>query len=89
MWHWLSVAFSTYILHVEHGNGYQWWSGFGGRSFGSGAVIAVLATHWKHVNCHHKRCPRRGHPHPEYGLPACRKHWDENPHEPASNHLRK
>jgi hypothetical protein len=54
MIHWLSTGFSTYVLHVEHGNGYQFWSGFGGRSFG----LAIVLGMWHRFNCHHPWCFR-------------------------------
>lgn len=72
MWGWLHTAFDTYILHVEHNNGYAWWSGFGGRSLGLGAIAGVF---WHQRNCHHDNCPWLGrHQHPDHGL-LCRKHY--------------
>lgn len=73
---WLSTAINTYLLHVEHSNGYQWWSGFGGRTFGVGTITAPILGMWWHThNCHHDRCVRIGrHQHPDHGL-LCRKHY--------------
>ena len=85
MLHWLSTAFSTYVLHPEHGNGYQWHSGIG-ANLGQYTIVSALLLHIKHRNCHHKRCWRTWpfvHLHPEYGWPACRIHWNEKPEHVA------
>jgi hypothetical protein len=72
--HWFSTAFSTYVLHVEHGNGYQWWSG-AGSDLGEVTLIGLVLAGLKHRNCHEKGCWRLGHSHPEHGFPSCRKHY--------------
>lgn len=74
MIHWLSAAFSTYVLHTQHGLGYQWWSGPGADAFVVGAVV----TAWKHINCEQPGCWRPGHRHPDHGRPVCRKHYHED-----------
>ena len=78
MIHWLSQAFSTYVLHVEHNNGYQWWSG-AGSDLTELALLGAVVTHFRHHNCHHKGCWRLGHAHPKHGWPACKHHWNETP----------
>lgn len=74
MLHWLQTAFSTYVLHPEHGNGYQWHSGIG-SDLGELTLVAALLATAKHHNCEHPRCPRLGHPHPGHGRPVCRRHF--------------
>lgn len=71
MLHWVSTAFSTYILHPLHANGYQWWSGAGSDLAYIGVFLAAL----RHVNCEQPRCLRPGHRHPGHGRPVCRKHF--------------
>lgn len=78
MIHWIAQAFSTYVLHPLHGNGYQWWSG-AGSDLGEVSILAVFVGAAKHHNCHHKGCKKLGHRHPEFGWPACRTHWNERP----------
>lgn len=78
MLHWLQTAFSTYVLHVEHGNGYQWHSGFG-SDLGQYTVVGAVIGAAKHKNCHHKGCWRIGHYHPDHGWPSCRHHYSETP----------
>ena len=84
MWHWITTAISTYILHAEHGNGYQWHSGIGSVYTPKDLVyMGALAKMAHHKNCHRKGCWRFGHPHPEHGWPACKHHWNDD-----CNHLR-
>jgi hypothetical protein len=64
---WIGQAISTYVLHVEHGNGYQWWSGFGGRTLGASAVLGLL---WHRYNCHESGCWRPV----RHGKHYCPKH---------------
>lgn len=79
MWHWLSQAFSTYVLHVQRSNGYQWWSGMG-ANFGEVTVIGLGITAWRHINCAAPRCPRRGtHPTADGQHKLCRKHHPDLP----------
>lgn len=81
MLRWLTTAISTYVLHVEHGNGYQWHSGFG-SDLGEYTIFGVVIAHVKHRNCHHKGCWRSWpfvHIHPDHGWPSCKHHWDELP----------
>ena len=80
MLHWLSTAISTYLLHPLKNNGYQWWSG-AGSDLGELTLLGAFLAVAKHHNCHHKGCWRPGHRHPIYGWPACRRHWQESPHE--------
>ena len=75
---WLSQAFSTYILHPLHGSGYQFWSGLG-SDFGEATILTAIVATAKHKNCHHKRCWRLGHNHPQHGWPSCKKHWRDTP----------
>ena len=75
---WLSQAFSTYVLHPLHANGYQWWSG-AGSDLGEATIIGAVIATAKHHNCHHKGCWRPGHRHPEHGWPSCKHHWRETP----------
>lgn len=77
MLHWLYTAFNTYVLHPERGNGYQWWSGEGSDLSELLGPLLAVAAYLQHHNCHHKPCWHRGHPHPEHGWPACRRHWNE------------
>lgn len=74
MVHWLQTAWSTYVLHVEHNNGYQWWSGFG-ANFGEITVIGAAIALLRHHNCEQPGCWRLGHRHPDHGRPVCRKHY--------------
>lgn len=80
VWHWFSTAVSTYVLHPLHGNGYQYHSGIGSTYTPKDAVyLFAIYKLARHRNCHHKRCPRFGHPHPKHGWPACKHHWNEVP----------
>jgi hypothetical protein len=72
--HWLWVAFQTYVLHTEHGNGYAWWSG-PGSDIGEVTLVGLLVAAYRHHNCGEPRCWRLGHAHPEHGQPVCRKHF--------------
>lgn len=82
MLHWILTAWNTYLAHPLRGNGYQWWSG-PGSDLGEYTVASAIFVHpilyAKHNNCHHKTCWRLGHPHPEHGWPACKRHWHEVP----------
>ena len=82
MIHWIWQGFSTYILHSQHGNGYQWGSsGPGPLWLLQVLAYGTVAHHFivRH-NCHHKRCLSiHTHRHPEHGWPACKTHWDEIP----------
>lgn len=58
MLHWLSTAFSTYILHPEHGNGYLWWSGAGAAvrdTLLMGAPLWALVVHHKRKDNRERR----------------------------------
>lgn len=81
MIHWLHTAFSTYILHSEHGNGYQWWSG-PGSDLGEATLVGMLLAAYKHHNCRENGCWRLGHAHPDTGQPVCRRH-----HKNAQAHV--
>lgn len=76
MLHWLSHAFSVYVLHVQNGNGYQFWSGFG-SDLGEATLFGVAIGAWRHINCESPGCPRTGHRHPDHGRPVCRKHYHD------------
>ena len=78
MIHWLSQAFSTYLLHPLHNNGYQWWSGAGSDL----AYVTFLVAAWRHVNCEHPWCPLPGHRHPGHGRPVCRRHFRSGDADP-------
>jgi hypothetical protein len=71
MWHWLSTAFSVYVLHPERGAGYAWWSGAGSCL----TYLAILGAAYKRVNCEEHGCWRLGHRHPGHGRPVCRRHY--------------
>lgn len=67
---WLGHAFSTYVLHTQKGDGYQWWSGPGG-DLGLLAALCLFAL--KH-NCHTHRCPRIGRMLGADGHHRCKRH---------------
>ena len=86
LWHPLAtqVCVATYhtAAQIRDCKSYNLHSGIEGNI----AELAVLATlvggvigYWSHHNCHHEGCPRRGHPHPVFGWPACKAHWNEKP----------
>jgi len=75
MVHWLWTAISTYLLHSEHGNGYQFWSSGPGPGLGQVALLGGAAGLLRHHNCEHPGCWRLGHRHPEHGRPVCRAHY--------------
>lgn len=60
MIHWLSQGFSTYILHSQHGNGYQFGSGGPGPLWIAQLVAYTVVVY--HVvlghNCYEHGCPR-------------------------------
>lgn len=70
--------FSTYFLHVLHGDGYQWWSG-AGSDLGELTLVGIALGVVRHHNCHQRRCWRPGHRHPEHGWPSCKQHWASTP----------
>lgn len=79
MWHWL--------LHYTgsdnvSGPWYGFWSGFG-SDLGEITLIAAVVAAARHKNCHVKGCWRLGHPDPEHGHPACRRHHSTPPKEIA------
>lgn len=65
---WLSDAWSTYVLHTQHGLGYDWWSGPGsdlGQITLVGIAVTALGTLLGHVArarlaaaCHEPDCTR-------------------------------
>lgn len=84
MLHWLSQAFSTYVLHVQNHNGYQFWSGFG-SDLGEATLIGIALGAWRHVNCHAPRCLRFGkHPTADHQHKLCRKHHPDLPNRKLS-----
>lgn len=87
MWHWLSTAIHTYLLHPLTGAGYQWWSG-AGSDLGELTLLAAALGAYKHVACEQPRCWRPGHRHPEHGRPVCRKHFHRDLTPPAPERTR-
>lgn len=84
MLHWLSMAFSTYVLHPMHGNGYQWHSGIG-SDFGEVTLIGAAVAAYRHINCAAPRCWRRGSHKTADGLHRlCRRHHPELPNRKLS-----
>jgi hypothetical protein len=72
--HWVDTAFSTYVLHVLHNNGYQWWSG-AGSDIGEATVIGAALMLFKRWNCESPWCLRHGkHPTADGLHHLCRKH---------------
>ena len=59
MWHVASSFWQTYVLHVQRGAGYQWWSG-AGSDLGELTLIAGALALIKHLNCDAPRCLRYG-----------------------------
>jgi hypothetical protein len=79
MMHWISDAFSTYVLHVQNHNGYQLWSG-AGANFGEITVIGLVIGAYRHINCDAPRCWRRGpHKTADGQHKLCRKHHPDLP----------
>lgn len=72
---WLSTAWNTYVMHPEHGNGYQFWSGVGGMT----AMLGALGTVYRKHNCHVRWCWRLGR-HPVDGTDwvVCRNHHPDD-----------
>lgn len=60
MIHWLFHGLSTYLLHSQHGNGYQFWSSGPGPGLGQVTLLGGLATWWGHTRCDTPRCFRKG-----------------------------
>ncbi len=75
IWHWLSTAFSTYVLHPEHNDGYQWWSGPGSDLGLAGAVIVFALKH----NCYEHGCPRIARVVGQDGHSRCKRHHNLKP----------
>ena len=66
---------STCSSTDHSGCGYAGWSGWMGSVFWSIPQWILLLFLWaRHHNCHVKGCLRRGHPDPEHGHPACKRH---------------
>lgn len=61
------------LLNPLHGEAYQFWSGIG-SDLGEVTLVIGLGAWWHHHTCTERRCWRKGHPDPETGHPACRKH---------------
>jgi len=77
--HWLSTAFSTYVLHSQHGLGYQWASG-PGANFGEIAIIGAAIGLYRRWNCSAPRCWRHGkHPTADGLHHLCRRHHPDLP----------
>lgn len=84
MIHWLLTAFRTYVLHPEHGNGYQLWSG-AGSDLGEITMIGLAVAAFKHWNCEAPRCLRHGkHPTADGQHHLCRKHHPDLPNRRLS-----
>lgn len=60
MIHWLWTAVSTYLLHSEHGNGYQFWSSGPGPGLGQITLVIGVVSWWVHHRCDTPRCLRKG-----------------------------
>lgn len=63
------------ILHLlgidtQQSYWYDFWSGIATQM----SVVIGLLAFLKHKNCYHDGCWRLGHPDPEHGHPACKKH---------------
>lgn len=73
-----------YLLHVEHGNYYQWWSG-AGSDLGELLLLGGLITLTRHHNCHVRHCWRIG-LHAVEGTPyrVCRMHHPTIPNQAPS-----
>lgn len=71
MLHWLAQAFSTYVLHPLHGNGYQLWSG----AASGGPWVAAIGMVWHRHNCHEAGCLRIV----RHGQTLCPKHRERTP----------
>ncbi len=69
VWRWLDTAFHTYVLHLAHGNGYQWTSG----------PVIVFGLIWNAVlltlkhNCYEHGCPRIARVQGEDGHMRCKR----------------
>jgi hypothetical protein len=70
VWTWMLVHFGIRDLS---GPWYGFWSGFG-SDLGEITLIGAIVAMGRHKNCFVKGCWRLGHPDPEHGHPACRKH---------------
>jgi hypothetical protein len=72
-----------HLLGVDNASGpwYLWWSGPGAFL----AYLGTVATLWRHVNCHTRRCWRFGR-HSVDGTPykVCRRHHPEIPNRGAT-----
>ena len=68
-----------------HGNGYQFWSGFG-SDFGEVAILTAAIAIYRRHQCHVKGCWRLAwHPSEEHrGHPVCRTH---HPHAGPGSEL--
>lgn len=90
MLEWLSHAFSTYILHSQHGNGYQWGSGGPGFLwiFQLCAYVTIAYQLVRRHNCHVHRCWRVSwHVGPD-GHPVCKVHHPDHPARGLRSRLR-
>ena len=74
MLQWFLTAVRTYLLHSEHGNGYQWWSGPGSDLGYATIAYALIRKH----NCYEPRCPFIGHRLASDGHHYCRRHHDRH-----------
>lgn len=82
-WHPLAEGHGSTCSAIDHsGCGYALWSGIlsdVGEITLVSALLAVVATFWRHHNCHVHRCWRLSwHPHPEHGHPVCRVHHPDH-----------
>lgn len=68
MIHWLTTVVQTYLLHFEHGNGYQFWSG-AGSDIGEATIVLAI---WHQVNCAEPGCWWPGHRGRDH---RCGKHY--------------
>lgn len=77
--HWIHTAWNTYILHTEHNNGYQFWSGPGSDISEILAPVLFIGAWYHHHNCTAHSCPWPGKfIHPEHGNKVCKRHLVED-----------
>ncbi len=69
----------TEFWDVTDGEGYQFWSGFGGSFVFTLGFGSIIAGFWHHHNCHEHGCLRLSwHPDKD-GHPVCKKHHEDHP----------
>lgn len=71
---WILTAIHTYLLHSEHGNGYQWWSAGPGPGLGQLSLVAVAYAFLRKHNCYEHGCWRIGKLQGNDGHIRCKRH---------------